>query len=519
MKNKAYFDRTSIATLGLLSKMLTGLQVFMLLVAPHANAKNWLSVQDRDVNSAQCMSLKKTKSIEMEDFLFSIMKNPENLISKYVYPFDFQDESPELIALFEKLHTPNYQSETNTHQLKNNKKCLKVLCAMEENYGKKEALMMLYIQAKFGLPTSPLASSIPKNYQKWPAKDLEALIIGLESLPPQLFPVKDRHLLRFLQGYTLKIYGEKGTDVIANARIDVFDIWDEHTLTEKVALLIHEMGHIVGSINDVHSSSEWQKLSTDNHVSRYAQENANEDFAETFASYRFAPDKLYKISKDKYNFFKNKVFNGFEFKQQSDCEGPYIEQKNRVLHAKETYTSQMEWAKQNQTHVQEELDRISQVLLFEKSVLNTCTNVYLEELDSALSSRELTYTCIKNVLIQRATEIELIDQNREGKPALKKAFSSLTIDRKRLQYEREKLRNNVKIELDRIYKKMDIAFYTSELDLAQALKRSSLKSPLLNSPKAQTFTQKIFIKTLTTNSELIKLKRHFFGVNFDNWLP
>jgi hypothetical protein len=54
-------------------------------------------------------------------------------------------------------------------------------------------------------------------------------------------------------------------------------------------------------------------------VSKYAEKNPAEDFAETFIAYRIRPDYLKEVSPKKYQYMKDYFFKGYEFLTEDDC--------------------------------------------------------------------------------------------------------------------------------------------------------------------------------------------------------
>ncbi|MEX1098953.1 MAG: hypothetical protein WEB87_00920, partial [Bacteriovoracaceae bacterium] len=54
-------------------------------------------------------------------------------------------------------------------------------------------------------------------------------------------------------------------------------------------------------------------------VSQYGETNPAEDFAESVAAYRYNPEALKNASLEKYEFIKNKVFQGVEFDSSEKC--------------------------------------------------------------------------------------------------------------------------------------------------------------------------------------------------------
>jgi hypothetical protein len=494
------------------------LGIGILLSSLSGQALEFSAVSPNEVQAARCVRLQSTSRQQMEDFLFSQFEDPEYTIDSRVGPFQFVDEKPELIQLFQNIHTEQIFGGRNYTMLKNQKRCSKVLCVLQENYGKDEALKMLYIQAKFGFPTSPAAALKSDNYQKWRSDQLDRLILALESIPPTFFPIKDRHLLRFLEGHTLATYGDDGDSVLANARIDIFDRWDKSPKLTQVYALVHELGHVVGSLNNLDKSPEWKSLAKKNHVSQYAMTNHFEDFAESFAAYRFAPEKLKAKAPEKYQYLKERVFKGLQFRAQKDCELPFQRQIQVVENRKSDYKQQLQWSKGNVENVKKQLARVEQVLSVESLVFKKCAGTYLEELENHTDGREKTLKCIQAQLVGRATEITLIEQGRENARILKKPFEAISVPRAKLVFERTKLRDRVAQELERLYDKSYLTVGSSRSSIENYINANSSESALGVAAPAEILV-KIVSKSLENLSPMEKLKAQLFGPHFSKVLP
>lgn len=84
--------------------------------------------------------------------------------------------------------------------------------------------------------------------------------------------------------------------------------------------LTHEVGHQTYSkFLSESDRKEWGKLSAERTgqecVSGYAQKDKFEDFAESYRAYVRDPESLKQVSSEKYEFMRNKVFEGREYSE------------------------------------------------------------------------------------------------------------------------------------------------------------------------------------------------------------
>ena len=356
------------------------------------------------IDSLSCFRSSPPSEAQMIQYLDSRLRDPEYKIDQEYRGIQFKDESPELIAYFVGIHRNIMDSIFAPKPLQETS-CDKVLCVLEQYYGKKIPLRMLYIYAKFGISISPLSANVPENYQNWTFAESNDILIALESIPPSLLPLKDRHILHFKNGYTLKTYGPF-SGVAANARIDVFDIWNTESRPERIATLIHEVGHVLGYGLD--QSPEWTSLPK-KFVSIYAKTNQAEDFAETFLAYRVAPQWLKNVSYEKYDFIKEKVFHGLEFKTQKDCELPYRKQEQSVAQATQERREITSWVENNKSKIETEIRRQEEVGYFKRMALERCSEEYLREVVGG--SYHQTQICLERVVKERAAQVTMIRES------------------------------------------------------------------------------------------------------------
>lgn len=435
---------------------------------------NHFSVQPADIKKAACSQLTPPTSQKMSDFIDSQIQDLDLTIDGKFRGLEFKDEHPHLVELFKNMHN-NYEKSSSFQLPKSN--CNKVLCVMKQYYGSESPIKMLYIQAKFGLPTSPFASPEPRNHRIWKAEELDDLIIALETLPPSFLPIKFTYLLHFRTGYTLSIYKKGEGEVIANAAIDVFDVWDEFSKFEKIAVIIHELGHVIGRKYDL--TSEWKRLPHEM-VSRYAQTNEREDFAESFTAYRMAPKHLKKISLARYEFLKKQVFNGLEFQSTLECEAPFKQHDKAIQNIIQPRREMQNWTKNNKSQISAEIKRQKIVGSFDKIVFQQCASTYIKY------NYDKTGQCIEDVIKKRAAIVELRAQNKEDineKHFSVKNWDEQKIDPVKVHSLRQSIRRQIIEDFDRDFDRglEHLSSATCKAGVESFVKYFPLKSQLIRS--------------------------------------
>lgn len=204
--------------------------------------------------------------------------------------------------------------------------CSNALCGLKRIFGASQGPMILWSFVKFGANLSPLSDPMadPKGL------DVETMqaIIGAASLTPdhlRPFALKDAGFFRYQRGRSLPFY--KGQKVVANSFGGVFDPIDELNYQQKVYFFVHELAHRarLRSKPALDESPEWMRISgwegskkapaITLEISAYAQTNAFEDFAETYALYRLDPNRLKALSPARYEYMRDRVFDGIEYTQ------------------------------------------------------------------------------------------------------------------------------------------------------------------------------------------------------------
>lgn len=238
--------------------------------------------------------------------------------SSHVSGYYFTNENPAFISAFVKLTQNLTLARSATSS------CQKVICAIEELYGKEAGLRMLYIMLKYGFNTAP--SKLSTN--SFTISELEDIHAALQDFPRHAFPpAKASFAYEPAQN---DILGMTLSDGFALNDIVLTQTWRNLATRElKQYTVTHELGHLISTqLGKLKDAREWRKISTSDHqvipekaVSIYALDNSGEDFAESVAAYRYNPELLWSQSQEKYHFIKYTIFDGIEYRNRSQCEG------------------------------------------------------------------------------------------------------------------------------------------------------------------------------------------------------
>ncbi|MFN8791523.1 MAG: hypothetical protein ACK5Y2_08740 [Bdellovibrionales bacterium] len=401
------------------------------------------SVSDSEITRMSCASLRPPTEHQIQRYL-EVRMDPDEKMDQTWQGVQFRDENPYLIELFKIAHRAEYSFIKPSIPAT---PCSKVICTMKHLYGADESLRMLYMAAKFGLRTSRFGMTTPDNYQNWTSSELDDTLVALESLPPHVLPLKNFHLLRFRDGYTLQIYA--GRSVVANARMDVFDIWKSQSREERISVILHELGHVLGTGHD--DSPEWKAFPPPQ-ISLYAQTNHFEDFAESFLAYRVAPHRLKRLHPERYQFIKDRVFSGLEFKVNQDCETPFLEALKKDDQVREARREFAQWTQTHRDVLKQEIQRQEQLGSFRQNLWSSCAQTYFEERRGG--PRSETEACLANVIRRRGYHVtlRLLDQEHLLKAKkLPPGLQDFPIDRRTLQLARQDLRLQANQLLKKIY--------------------------------------------------------------------
>lgn len=300
---------------------------------------SWEAASIKDIKNAPC-----TKDVPYTvDEMTSWLKKNQTFSyqSKKIHGINFENETPENLETFELLTTARnlFKEHDPKHQKVFKSQCKKVECAVKEIFGSKTGIQLLFMHRKFGMNGSHLAKT---NTSSWKSSELDTVLLALSDLPPGLLPAeKSRQLTHFKRGY---IPGYASEYTLANASIEVFDLWNEQGPEEKRYTILHELAHNIGGLaGGADEHSKWLKLSgwvketkvvkgekvteykatkPETIISKYGFTNPAEDFAEAVSAYRYNAKKLKSISPEKYNFIKEVIFDNVEYTSEAVCNNP-----------------------------------------------------------------------------------------------------------------------------------------------------------------------------------------------------
>ncbi len=261
---------------------------------------------------------------------------------KKILGVKFKDENPELLKVFKNLTVKSklkwwekffYRSEPEVdiqgvHAV--NPECDKVLCAVDKIWGQYVGRKMLYMNLKFGFNSSNITNA---NAAAFAENEIDDVLMSLQDLPQSAMPMgNNRKLIKYLPD---EAHPDKGPTVWADSRIAIFAPWFNGSQGLRFQTLLHEVGHVQHYSLPPEKSAEFNALSSwvkvgDNWefdsigacmASRYAMTSPMEDFAESASAYRYNARSLLAQCPAKYNFLRDTVFKGVEYREESQCAG------------------------------------------------------------------------------------------------------------------------------------------------------------------------------------------------------
>jgi hypothetical protein len=242
--------------------------------------------------------------------------------------------------------------------------CRDIQCAADSVFGDSWGLRFLF-KEKFGVLLSGFVDENTEEFRD--DQYLYSVAQAILSLPKGTFPLDKNNFVSSTRDFTpqniiiapyatgkiptagaenaagITLSSRSGSQTsmqLANVDIYLLDPWKEQRgFHDRVYTVFHELIHVLDQAKEnqlvLSQSKEWLKISdwrlnSSNNTwvmvkdkykcSEYGSTLPQEDFAECGSLYRFAPNKLKKISKAKYDFFKKRVFKGIEYHTASKCQ-------------------------------------------------------------------------------------------------------------------------------------------------------------------------------------------------------
>ena len=292
------------------------LSLFSLGVSTSAQALRYEAASDTQVKNAKCSRETPFSPQEMRDWLEKSGSPPD--MKRVIKGISFEDESEENLHAFELL----------TLKMKNKSSaCTQVECALKEIFSPATAVPLLFMQRRFGMNGSHLGNT---QASAWKKSELDVVLLSLSDFPEGILPLAETTpLIHHKRGRISSV----DSSVVANATMEVFDLWNARSPSGQRATLVHELGHVLGHMTELDQTDLWLKMSGWNvsHtayskggtvISVYGESHPYEDFAESVAAYRYNPVVLRKASPAKYNIIKEAIFDNVEYTTEAACSAP-----------------------------------------------------------------------------------------------------------------------------------------------------------------------------------------------------
>ena len=363
------------------------------------------SASEEQIEKAPCRRRGAHSLTEIESWMINYESQTSEKVSANFFGIKIEDDNKLLVHLFGQLLTA-IEDDFDMgfqHRWKNprwNKRCKKVMCAVENIFGKIEGPKLLFMLARYGFNGSQYSKPMTRA---WKPFEIDNLLMALSDFPDSVLPLeKNRPLVRVINSRN-----SGAGRIIANAVINVFDDFDALSTPYQQVTIFHEMGHNFAFNLRLGYSEDWRRFSgwtkgteirkgqevssiqltkPETCTSVYAMTDPGEDFAEAVVAYRYNPQELKQRSAEKYQFIKEIVFDGLEYTSPEKCD------------PKQSYSSRlMSFKKQN-------ADRLSENPGFLRDINNVCAPHLLNGIpgekpqhEIVLEQRELK-TCLSEAL-------------------------------------------------------------------------------------------------------------------------
>ena len=227
--------------------------------------------------------------------------------------------------------------------------CKDVICAAKEVFGHETGAFYMGLLLETGLNLSSLGYSLLKppvfsgeseasantiadfnglyKVRAWHEEELVGYLEGIYSLPSSLYPLPPTRLAQSTHEH------RNGPQVHSNATIIMYPAMLELDKNYHKYTMVHEIGHVIAAHFHLDTDPSWFEISwqidrerdqvlrknESSFVSAYAKQDIFEDFAESFAAFRFNPKSLKAHSLEKFNFIKERVFKGQDYLSENEC--------------------------------------------------------------------------------------------------------------------------------------------------------------------------------------------------------
>lgn len=314
-----------------------------------------ISANKEQINEAHCQETAPKRSSSYYKKIIEETRLSDTKLTRSIGGLTVKDESEKLIAGYRYLTSHlDYklrpiQDIDYWHTFKDGQ-CKDVSCAAAKVFGQEKGNFFLGFLIETGLNLSSLGYSKlePPTFsgetepspetiaefnglykvRPWEEEELTGYLQGVYSLPKFLFPLTPTRLAQSTH------FHQNGPQVHSNATIIMYPDMVSLDVEYQRYTMVHEIGHVIGAHLRLDTSPEWVAYSwkldrqnnrvlrktEENFVSAYARQDFFEDFAESFAAFRFNPKKLLNKAPGKFNFIKERIFKGLDYLQEDHCQ-------------------------------------------------------------------------------------------------------------------------------------------------------------------------------------------------------
>jgi hypothetical protein len=182
------------------------------------------------------------------------------------------------------------------------------ICQLVEIFGYQRTLRMLYLIEVYGYNPSHLYISrdFKAPYEMFTLAEIDDVILAFT------FFESDR--LKRIYNKFIRTTNYSAGNSIANGRIHLFKKWRLMKREDRVAVVVHELGHNIGYLRSQYNMPQYSSYQTSKdwedeynsacHLSHYGKANKYEGFAEAVSMYKFNPELLKDLCPGKYSFMR-----------------------------------------------------------------------------------------------------------------------------------------------------------------------------------------------------------------------
>ncbi|MCF8058401.1 MAG: hypothetical protein K9K67_03835 [Bacteriovoracaceae bacterium] len=313
-----------------------------------------ISANKLQISSSRCQNTSYLDNKDHFESVINSVKERDQLKTASIGGLLVEEESVKLTAAYRYLTSHlDYKlrpaKDIDYWHLFKDGQCKDVVCAAKEVFGPETGSFYMGLLLETGLNLSALGYSLLKppifqgeteasantiadfnglyRVRAWQEEELQGYLEGIYSLPSSLYPLPPTRLAQSTHEH------RRGPQVHSNATIIMYPAMLELEKEYQKYTMVHEIGHVIASHFGLDTNPLWFEISWQidrernqvlrknetSFVSAYARQDIFEDFAESFAAFRFNPKSLLAHSPEKFNFIKERVFKGQDYLSESEC--------------------------------------------------------------------------------------------------------------------------------------------------------------------------------------------------------